>query len=90
MLADFMANIVEASLEDKLQVLSLLDVKERVNKVIELLDRQVGSIKNSVKITTFSTTALPFTIDPDSAKKEIEKIWKRPGAGRTTLKPGQS
>ena len=86
-LADFMANIVEASLEDKLQVLSLLDVKERVAKVIELLDRQVGNIKNSVKVTTFTTSSLPFTIDPDSAQKEIEKIWKRPAAGRPGLKP---
>ena len=86
-LADFMANIVEASLEDKLQVLSLLDVKERIAKVIELLDRQVGNIKNSVKVTTFTTSSLPFPIDPDSAQKEIEKIWKRPAAGRPGLKP---
>ncbi|KAB5532599.1 Lon protease C-terminal proteolytic domain-containing protein [Coniochaeta sp. 2T2.1] len=60
MLADFMANIVECSFEEKLQVLGLVDVKERLAKVIELLDRQVGSIKNNIKITTFSTTSLPF------------------------------
>ncbi|KAK0643637.1 P-loop containing nucleoside triphosphate hydrolase protein [Cercophora newfieldiana] len=75
-LADFMANIVECSYEEKLQVLALLDVKERVAKVIELLDRQVGNIKNSMKITTITATTLPFAIDPDSAKNEIEKIWK--------------
>ncbi|KAH8879652.1 ATP-dependent protease La [Thozetella sp. PMI_491] len=86
-LADFMANIVEASFEEKLQVLALLDVKERIAKVIELLDRQVGTIKNSVKITAISTTALPFAVDPDSAQKEIEKIWKRPAAGKAGLKP---
>ncbi|KAJ4300314.1 hypothetical protein N0V88_002987 [Collariella sp. IMI 366227] len=72
-LADFMANIVESSYEEKLQVLGLLDVEERVTKVIELLDRQVGNIKNNMKVTTFSTTALPFT-DPDAARKEIEKF----------------
>ncbi|KAL2133900.1 hypothetical protein VTI74DRAFT_1465 [Chaetomium olivicolor] len=72
-LADFMANIVESSYEEKLQVLALLDVKERVAKVIELLDRQVGNIKNNMKITTFTTTTLPFP-DPDSARKEIEKL----------------
>ncbi|KAB5523921.1 Lon protease C-terminal proteolytic domain-containing protein [Coniochaeta sp. 2T2.1] len=60
MLADFMANIVECSFEEKLQVLGLVDVKERLAKVIELLDRQVGSIKNNIKITTFSSTSLPF------------------------------
>jgi ATP-dependent Lon protease len=68
-LADFMANIVECSFEEKLQVLGLTDVKERLAKVIELLDRQVGSIKNNIKITTFSTTTLPFSIEPDPAQR---------------------
>lgn len=81
-LADFMANIVDCSFEERLRVLALVDVKERIAKVIELLDRQVGTIKNNVKITTFTTTTLPFTIDPDSAQKEIEKIW-RPNAAKT-------
>ncbi|KAK3906898.1 Lon protease C-terminal proteolytic domain-containing protein [Staphylotrichum tortipilum] len=74
-LADFMANIVQSSYEEKLQVLALLDVKERVTKVIELLDRQVGDIKNNIKITAVTTTtaALPFA-DPDTARKQIDKI----------------
>jgi ATP-dependent Lon protease len=71
-LADFMANIVESSYEEKLQVLALLDVKERVSKVIELLDRQVGNIKNNIKIMTVTTTTLPF--DSDSSKKDIDGI----------------
>ena len=79
-LADFMANIVESSYEEKLQVLASLDVKERVSKVVDLLDRQLTNIKNNMKITVTSTT-LPFTIDPDSAKREIEKMW-RPGKPR--------
>ncbi|KAK3944908.1 Lon protease C-terminal proteolytic domain-containing protein [Diplogelasinospora grovesii] len=74
-LADFMANIVECSYEEKLQVLALVDVKDRVARVIELLDRQVGNIKNSMKIT-IASTSMPFTLDPDSAQKEIEKLWK--------------
>ena len=83
-LADFMANIVESSYEEKLQVLSLLDVKDRVAKVIELLDRQVGNIKNSMKITTVTTTTVPLT-DPDSARREIEKAW-RPSRPRLPVK----
>lgn len=71
-LADFMANIVDSSYEEKLQVLAMRDVKERVTKVIELLDRQVGNIKNSIKITAVTTTTLPF--DPDSAKNGIENF----------------
>jgi ATP-dependent Lon protease len=79
-LADFMANIVDCSFEEKLQVLGLIDIKERVAKVIELLDRQVGNIKNSIKITTITSSAIPFSIDPDSARKEIlEKIQKQGG-----------
>ncbi|KAL2023413.1 hypothetical protein VTK56DRAFT_2770 [Thermocarpiscus australiensis] len=85
-LADFMANIVECSYEEKLQVLTLLDVKERVARVIELLDRQVGNIKNSMKITTITATTVPI-IDPDSAKREIEKIW-RPDKARPPIKAG--
>lgn len=51
-LADFMANIVVASYEEKLQVLVLFDVRKRVAKVLELLERQVGNIRNSVRFTT--------------------------------------
>jgi ATP-dependent Lon protease len=73
-LADFMANIVECSYEEKLQVLSLPDVKERVSKVIELLDRQVGNIKNNIKITAITTTTTIPLPDPDSPETEIGRI----------------
>ncbi|KAM0323475.1 hypothetical protein ACHAQA_008754 [Verticillium albo-atrum] len=53
-LADFMTNIVEASYEQKLEVLAALDIKVRMAKVIELLDRQVGGLKNNFKITAFT------------------------------------
>jgi ATP-dependent Lon protease len=55
LLADFMSNLVEASHEEKLGVLAALDVKVRITKVLELLERQVGGIKNNFKITTFTT-----------------------------------
>jgi ATP-dependent Lon protease len=60
LLADFMSNLVEASHEEKLEVLAALDVKVRITKVIELLERQVGGIKNNFKITTF--TSVPVQI----------------------------
>ncbi|KAG5945578.1 hypothetical protein E4U53_006691 [Claviceps sorghi] len=60
LLADFMSNLVEASHEEKLGVLAALDVKVRITKVLELLDRQVGGIKNNFKITTF--TSVPVQI----------------------------
>lgn len=56
LLADFMTNIVEASLEEKLRVLAALDVKDRLNQVIELLSRQIQGMKGSVKITAITST----------------------------------
>ncbi|KAL2262678.1 hypothetical protein VTK26DRAFT_500 [Humicola hyalothermophila] len=87
-LADFMANVVESSYEEKLQVLALLDLKDRIAKVIELLERQLGNIKNSMKITTLTTTTLPF-LDPDSGKQDIEKVW-RPTKVKLPIKIGPS
>ena len=55
-LADFMTNIVEASLEEKLRVLAALDVKDRLNQVIDLLSRQVQGMKGTVKITAITST----------------------------------
>lgn len=55
-LADFMTNIVEASLEEKLEVLAALDVKDRLNQVIELLSRQIQGMKGTVKITAITST----------------------------------
>jgi ATP-dependent Lon protease len=62
-LADFMANIVESTYEEKLQVLAAFDVKERVAKVIELLDRQVGGLKSNFKITTFTSAPAQIIMD---------------------------
>lgn len=70
-LADFMANIVDCTFEEKLQVVGLVDVKERVAKVIELLERQTDNIKNSIKITTVTSSSIPITIKPDSTPSEI-------------------
>lgn len=71
-LADFMANVVEASHEEKLKVVSLTDVKERMRFVIGLLDRQVTNIKNTVKITSFTTSAVPVIIDSDDKDSDQE------------------
>ncbi|MCJ1472378.1 hypothetical protein MMC13_001025 [Lambiella insularis] len=58
-LADFMTNVVEASFEEKLRVLSALDIRERLERVLELLSRQVQGIKGSVKITSITSTTIP-------------------------------
>ncbi|KAJ8108459.1 hypothetical protein ONZ43_g6419 [Nemania bipapillata] len=72
-LADFMMNVVEASYEDKLQVLAAVDVRQRMQKVIELMERQVDDIKGNIKVTTVTSTAIPIHID----QEDMDKINKR-------------
>ncbi len=58
-LADFMTNVVEATFEEKLRVLSAVKVKDRLDRAIELLLRQVQGIKTNVKITSITSTTFP-------------------------------
>lgn len=55
-LADFMADVVESSFEEKLRILASVDLKERLERVIELLAKQIQGIKNSVKVTSASSS----------------------------------
>ncbi|KAL7938194.1 ATP-dependent protease La [Trichoderma chlorosporum] len=77
MLADFMANLLDATHEEKLGVLAALDTKVRLTKVIELLERQVGGIKNNFKITTFTT--VPVQI--------IDRLNENPSKRPNTMPP---
>ncbi|KAJ5370861.1 Lon protease peroxisomal [Penicillium cataractarum] len=49
-LADFMADVSDASFEEKLRILASFDVKLRLERVVEILTRQAQHIKSSVKI----------------------------------------
>lgn len=88
-LADFMADIADASFEEKLRVLSSLDLRTRLERVVELLGRQVQNIKSTVKVTTFSTNSFPPSgfdinqIDP----RDRELLARRAMAGLTGLTP---
>lgn len=46
-LADFMANVVDCTHEEKLRVLAAVDTKERVDRVIEILQRQISNIQGT-------------------------------------------
>ena len=77
-LADFMTNLVEASFEEKLQVLAAWDIKPRLEKVIELLSRQVGGIKGSIKVTSFTSTSFPAGMDVEQLnKRDREALGRR-------------
>ncbi|KAI0435323.1 ATP-dependent protease La [Xylaria sp. FL1042] len=72
-LADFMMNVVVASYEDKLQVLAAVDVQKRMQKVIELMERQIDDIKGNINVTTVTSTTIPIRID----QEDMEKMNKR-------------
>lgn len=64
-LADYMANVCATAFQEKLKVLSLFDVKERTSYVVELLERQITSLKSNFKITNFTRSSVPIIIDTD-------------------------
>ena len=64
-LADFMTDIVEATFEEKLRILGTLDLGLRLERVLELLNKQISGIKGNVKITAISTTTVPSNMGVD-------------------------
>lgn len=81
-LADFMANVVEASLEEKLRVLSALATKDRLEKVNELLARQVQGMKRNTKITTITSTSFPgLGIDINNIGRQAREAIMRRAIG---------
>lgn len=77
-LADFMANVVEASFEERLRVLAAVNVVDRVERVIELLSRQIQSTKGSMKITSItSITRPPQGLDINSIPQQQREALMR-------------
>jgi len=78
-LADFMANVVGASSEEKLRVLSALKIKDRLERVNELLARQIQGMKRNTRVNTIMSTSIPaFGIDINNlGRKDRESIIRR-------------
>jgi len=72
---------VETSHEEKLEVLAALDVKVRITKVIELLERQVGGIKNNFKITTFASIPVQILdrLNENPSRRQQNQFPNMPG-----------
>lgn len=70
-LADFMTNIIECTHEDKLRILAALPVQERLEKAIEILQRQIGSIQGNSRIMAISTNNIPQNggVDPETLNR---------------------
>ncbi|KAJ1566864.1 hypothetical protein HK405_008109, partial [Cladochytrium tenue] len=51
-LSDLFASMIDLSLEEKLQILEMTDVKQRIKRTLELLNRQIQVLKISQKLQT--------------------------------------
>ena len=79
-LADFMTDIVEASFEEKLRILRTLDVHERLERVLALLNKQIAGINGNIKITSITSTTVPSNMGVDISgldQKQREAIARR-------------
>ncbi|KAF2425508.1 ATP-dependent protease La [Tothia fuscella] len=58
-LADFMTNVADCTHEDKLRILGAFEVKERLERVIEVLQKQIKTLQGNGRIMTLTTTVQP-------------------------------
>ncbi|KAF2727629.1 ATP-dependent protease-like protein La [Polyplosphaeria fusca] len=80
-LADFMTNVVDCTHEERLRVLASVDIKERLDRTIEILQRQISTIQGSTRITVTSTTIPSSTgIDLDQLRRLQQEALRRRGA----------
>ncbi|KAJ5719475.1 hypothetical protein N7493_007930 [Penicillium malachiteum] len=86
-LADFMADVSDASFEEKLRILSSFDVKTRLQRVVDILTRQAQHIKSSVKVTSITTTSFPSSSITDNETRERDLLARRAIAGLAGLTP---
>jgi len=89
-LADFMTDIVEASFEEKLRVLKTLDLHERLQMVLALLNKQIAGINSNIKITHITSTTLPSNIGVDISdldQRQREALARRAVTGVNGLLP---
>ncbi|OAL04102.1 ATP-dependent protease La [Phaeosphaeriaceae sp. SRC1lsM3a] len=88
-LADFMANVVDCTHEEKLRVLAAVDAKDRVVKVIEILQRQISTIQGSTRITVTATQVPSGSFDIDQLRRlQQEALVRRGKAGGQGLPTG--
>jgi ATP-dependent Lon protease len=78
-LADFMANVVDCTHEEKLRVLAAIDTKERVDRVIEILQRQISSIQGSTRLTVTTTQTQGGSLDMDTLRRLQQEALARRG-----------
>lgn len=89
-LADFITDLLDANFEDKLRVLATLNVKERIEKVLVMLNKQVQGINGNIKTISITSTTIPTNgmIDiTNLTDQQKAALARRQGGGMPSL-PG--
>ncbi|KAH0290205.1 ATP-dependent protease La [Aureobasidium namibiae CBS 147.97] len=88
-LADFMTNIIECSQEDKLRIISALPIKLRLERAVDLLQRNVSSIQGNNRIMSIQSAVPDNDGDSDQATRmRRQQLIKRFGGGVPGSRPG--
>ncbi|KAH0032341.1 ATP-dependent protease-like protein La, partial [Aureobasidium melanogenum] len=91
-LADFMTNIIECSHEDKLRIISALPLKLRLERAVDLLQRNVSSIQGNNRILSIKSADPDSDGDSDQAARMrrqqlLRRFGGRPGSPMSLGKP---
>lgn len=91
-LADFMTNIIDCSHEDKLRILSALPIKLRLERAVDLMQRNVSTIQGNNRIMSIKTTT-DSENDADSdpaARMRRQQLLRKFGGGMAGNRSGPS
>ncbi|KAF2103415.1 ATP-dependent protease La [Rhizodiscina lignyota] len=78
MLADFLANVLDTSHEEKLRILAALSIKDRLERVVEVLQRQISGLQGNGRILITSTSA-NNDLDMNSLRRMQQEALRRGG-----------
>lgn len=91
-LADFMTSAVAPTFEELLRILALLDVKDRLERVTELVSTILEGMKKNMKITTLTGVVVPNEEsdirNPDRPNRDIRMRRALGGIGSWFGPPG--
>lgn len=83
-LADWMINIVDCTHEDRLRILCALSVPERLERIIEILQRQISTLQGNGRITVTTNISRNSSIDPDT----LNRLRQDPRTRRISMPQG--
>jgi ATP-dependent Lon protease len=70
-LADFMANVIDCTHDDKLRILASLSVKERLERVVEVLHRQITTLQGNGRLMAITAAT---NSEPQQGGTEVDRL----------------